>query len=44
MTAGPGVTKYHASKKNVHGKFPILSLESKHLESWNKSYIPNEPK
>ena len=31
--AGTGVTKYNASKKNVHGNFPILSLESKYLES-----------
>ena len=44
MTAGPGVTKYNVSKKNVRGKFPILSLESKYLESWNKSCNLNEPK
>ena len=32
-TAGPAVTKYNASKKNVLGKFPILSLDSKYLQS-----------
>ena len=29
----PGVTIYNASKKNVYGKFRILSLERKHLET-----------
>ena len=44
MTAALGVTKYNASKKNVHGKFPILSLERKCLENWNNPCILNEPK
>ena len=33
----------NASKKNVHGKFCILTLESKYLETWNKSCNINEP-
>jgi len=32
ITAGPGVTILDASKQHVHGKFRILSLESKILE------------
>ena len=31
--SGPGFTEYNASKENVHGKFRILSLESKYLET-----------
>ena len=34
QTAGPGVTIYDASKQHVHGKFHILSLESKFLETF----------
>ena len=34
QTAGPGVTIYDASKQHVHGKFHILSLESKFLETY----------
>ena len=30
----PGVTIYDASKEHVHGKFHILSLESKFLETY----------
>ena len=30
ITAAPGVREYNASKK-VHGKFRILSLDSKYL-------------
>ena len=37
ITAGPGVTKYNASKKNVHGKFCILTLKSKYLETRSPS-------
>ena len=33
MKAGPSATIYNASKKNIHGKFRILSLESKYLET-----------
>ena len=32
--AGPGVTIYNASKQHIHGKFHILSLESKFLETY----------
>ena len=34
QTAGPGVTIYDASKQHVHGKFHILSLEGKFLETY----------
>ena len=34
QTAGPGVTIYNASKQRVHGKFHILSFESKFLETY----------
>jgi len=29
----PGVTIWNASKQNFHGKFHILYLETKHLET-----------
>ena len=44
MTAEPGVTKYNVSKENVRGKSRVLSLESKYLQTWNKSCNINEPK
>ena len=45
MTAGPGVTKHASKEKRSDGKFRILSLESKYLETWNKSCAnANEPK
>ena len=45
MTAGPGVTKHASKEKRSDGKFRILSLESKYLETWNKSCANvNEPK
>ena len=34
QTAGPGVTIYNASKQRIHGKFHILSLEIKFLETY----------
>ena len=34
QTAWSGVTMYNASKQHVHGKFHILSLESKLLETY----------
>jgi len=33
ITARPGITIYNASKQIVHGKFRILSLESRYLET-----------
>ena len=37
MTAGPGITIHASKEKHSDGKFRILSLKSKYLETWNKS-------